>query len=67
METAGKLLNFVFISVLQPLDTVEFEKLCVRKLKLTAKKAMAIAEKLYMKGFISYPRLVYNTTMKYII
>ncbi|XP_035205425.1 DNA topoisomerase 3-alpha-like, partial [Stegodyphus dumicola] len=40
----------------QPLDTVEFEKLVSRKLRINAKEAMAVAEKLYTKGFISYPR-----------
>ncbi|KAG8194684.1 hypothetical protein JTE90_027999 [Oedothorax gibbosus] len=40
----------------QPLDTVEFEKLASRKLRINAKQAMTIAEKLYTKGYISYPR-----------
>ncbi|XP_054721108.1 DNA topoisomerase 3-alpha-like [Uloborus diversus] len=40
----------------QPLDTVEFEKLASRKLHINAKTAMTVAEKLYTKGFISYPR-----------
>ncbi|KAG8303190.1 DNA topoisomerase 3-alpha [Homalodisca vitripennis] len=43
-----------------PLDTVEFEKLASRKLRLNAKIAMATAEKLYTKGFISYPRTETN-------
>ncbi|VDM97748.1 unnamed protein product [Thelazia callipaeda] len=43
-----------------PLDTVELEKLAVRKLKLSAKEAMVTAEKLYNKGFISYPRTETN-------
>ena len=43
-----------------PLDTVEMEKLCSRKLKITAKETMNIAEKLYTKGFISYPRTETN-------
>jgi DNA topoisomerase-3 len=38
------------------LDTVELEKLGVRKLKITAKRVLAAAEKLYTQGFISYPR-----------
>ncbi|ETN72630.1 hypothetical protein NECAME_18752, partial [Necator americanus] len=38
------------------LDTVELEKLAVRKLKMSAKRAMDVAEKLYNKGYISYPR-----------
>ncbi|WKY00951.1 hypothetical protein Q1695_015171 [Nippostrongylus brasiliensis] len=44
----------------QPLDTVALEKLAVRKLKISAKQAMDIAEKLYNKGFISYPRTETN-------
>ncbi|EDV27024.1 uncharacterized protein TRIADDRAFT_22834 [Trichoplax adhaerens] len=43
-----------------PLDTVEFEKLVSRKLKIGAKEAMKIAEKLYNRGFISYPRTETN-------
>jgi DNA topoisomerase-3 len=42
------------------MDTVSFEKLAVRKLRLTAKDAMATAEALYTKGFISYPRTETN-------
>ncbi|CAJ0931305.1 unnamed protein product, partial [Mesorhabditis belari] len=42
------------------LDTVEFEKLAVRKLRLSAKVAMGIAEKLYSTGWISYPRTETN-------
>ncbi|PAV79874.1 hypothetical protein WR25_22319 [Diploscapter pachys] len=42
------------------LDTVEFEKLAVRKLKMSAKAAMATAEKLYSQGWISYPRTETN-------
>ncbi|GFR23680.1 DNA topoisomerase 3-alpha [Trichonephila clavata] len=44
----------------QPLDTVEFEKLASRKLRINAKEAMTIAEKLYTKGYISYPRTETN-------
>ena len=43
-----------------PLDTVELEKLGTRKLKLSAKETMKIAEKLYTSGFISYPRTETN-------
>ncbi|TSK31307.1 DNA topoisomerase 3-alpha [Bagarius yarrelli] len=43
-----------------PLDTVELEKLASRKLKISAKETMKIAEKLYTKGFISYPRTETN-------
>uniref|UniRef100_A0A914ZNL1 DNA topoisomerase n=1 Tax=Parascaris univalens TaxID=6257 RepID=A0A914ZNL1_PARUN len=42
------------------LDTVELEKLAVRKLHMSAKDAMAVAEKLYSRGFISYPRTETN-------
>lgn len=44
----------------QPLDTVLLEKLAVRKLKISAKQAMDVAEKLYNKGYISYPRTETN-------
>uniref|UniRef100_A0A914C8T8 DNA topoisomerase n=1 Tax=Acrobeloides nanus TaxID=290746 RepID=A0A914C8T8_9BILA len=42
------------------MDTVELEKLAVRKLRMSAKTAMSIAEKLYGKGYISYPRTETN-------
>ncbi|CAF1561613.1 unnamed protein product [Adineta ricciae] len=42
------------------LDTVEMEKLASRKLRMTGKKTMEVAEKLYMKGLISYPRTETN-------
>ena len=51
-----KALLFQQNQYLQALDTVEFEKLAVRKLKMSAKAAMATAEKLYSQGWISYPR-----------
>ncbi|VDM81113.1 unnamed protein product, partial [Strongylus vulgaris] len=44
----------------QALDTVELEKLAVRKLKMSAKHAMDVAERLYNKGYISYPRTETN-------
>nr|XP_017108876.2 DNA topoisomerase 3-alpha [Drosophila bipectinata] len=47
-----------------PMDTVEMEKLGSRKLKLSAKETMTIAEKLYSKGFISYPRTETNQFSK---
>lgn len=47
-----------------PLDTVELEKLGARKLKLTAKETMTIAEKLYSNGIISYPRTETNIFSK---
>ncbi|KAI4457177.1 prokaryotic dna topoisomerase [Holotrichia oblita] len=43
-----------------PLDTVEMEKNVSRKLRITAKEAMRIAEKLYTQGLISYPRTETN-------
>ncbi|KFB52593.1 AGAP010028-PA-like protein [Anopheles sinensis] len=43
-----------------PMDTVELEKLGSRKLKLSAKQVMTIAEKLYTQGIISYPRTETN-------
>ncbi|KAK2708062.1 hypothetical protein QYM36_015676 [Artemia franciscana] len=43
-----------------PLDTVEMEKLGSRKLRLNAKEVMKIAEKLYVQGYISYPRTETN-------
>lgn len=38
----------------------ELEKLASRKLKINAKEAMSLAEKLYTQGFISYPRTETN-------
>jgi DNA topoisomerase III len=43
-----------------PMNTIEFQKLASRKLKIGSSKAMEIAEKLYNKGFISYPRTETN-------
>lgn len=42
------------------MDTIELEKLASRKLHMTAKDAMRIAEKLYTSGYISYPRTETN-------
>lgn len=42
------------------MDTIELEKLGSRKLKLSAKQTMTIAEKLYSNGIISYPRTETN-------
>lgn len=38
------------------MNTVELQKLAARKLKFSAQKTMQIAEELYNKGFMSYPR-----------
>ena len=38
----------------------EMEKLCSRKLKITAKETMNIAEKLYTKGYIQMSRDVHT-------
>ncbi|CAD8174816.1 unnamed protein product [Paramecium octaurelia] len=43
-----------------PLCTIEFEKLASKKLKISAHKAMELAERLYNKGYISYPRTETN-------
>ncbi|XP_019872230.2 DNA topoisomerase 3-alpha [Aethina tumida] len=43
-----------------PLDTVEMEKSASKKLRMNAKEAMKVAEKLYTKGLISYPRTETN-------
>lgn len=40
--------------------TIEFEKLATKNLRISAHLAMEIAEKLYNKGFISYPRTETN-------
>ena len=39
-----------------PLTTVELQKAATRLLKMSGQQAMNIAESLYNKGFISYPR-----------
>ncbi|OLY80519.1 DNA topoisomerase 3-alpha [Smittium mucronatum] len=39
-----------------PLSTVEMEKMSIRYLKMNSQKTMKVAESLYNKGFISYPR-----------
>eukprot|EP00116_Pleurobrachia_bachei_P002261 sb/3462523/ len=43
-----------------PLETVEFEKVASRKLGMNAQTAMKIAESLYSRGIISYPRTETN-------
>lgn len=39
-----------------PLTTVELQKMATRFLHMTGQQAMTVAESLYNKGFISYPR-----------
>jgi len=39
-----------------PLTTVELQKMASRFLRINSQQAMTIAETLYQKGFISYPR-----------
>lgn len=39
-----------------PLRTVEFQKSCASLFKMSSHAVMTIAEKLYTKGYISYPR-----------
>ncbi|KAL2143358.1 hypothetical protein VTI28DRAFT_10537 [Corynascus sepedonium] len=39
-----------------PLTTVELQKMATRFLRMSGQQAMTVAEKLYNKGFISYPR-----------
>lgn len=39
-----------------PLTTVELQKDCSKFFRMSAKKALDVAEKLYNKGWISYPR-----------
>jgi len=49
-----------------PLNTIEAQKLISRKLKISSSHSMEIMEKLYQRGFISYPRTetnIYNPTM----
>lgn len=47
-----------------PLTTIQFQKLATSKLKMTSAVAMGIAEKLYQRGYISYPRTETNAFPK---
>ncbi|MEM4576187.1 MAG: DNA topoisomerase [Candidatus Nezhaarchaeales archaeon] len=40
----------------KPLDTIELESLASKHLNIRAKRTLEIAEELYRRGFISYPR-----------
>lgn len=42
------------------LETVQFEKMASRKLGMNAQQAMKVAESLYSRGLISYPRTETN-------
>ena len=50
----------------QPLNTIEATKLISRKLRISPDQTMSIMEKLYQRGYLSYPRTetnVYNKTI----
>lgn len=44
-----------------PLTTVNFQKLAVKKLRLSSQDAMKMAESLYQRGIVSYPRTETNS------
>jgi DNA topoisomerase-3 len=46
----------------QPLNTIEAQKLISKKLHISPAQSMEIMEKLYNRGFLSYPR---TETTKY--
>ena len=39
-----------------PLNTIEAQKLISTKLRISSEQCMQIMEKLYNKGYLSYPR-----------
>ena len=39
-----------------PLNTVELQKMASNKLKMGSERVMQVAEELYQRGFLSYPR-----------
>ncbi len=47
-----------------PLTTVELQKMATDKLRLSSARVMEIAENLYTKGYISYPRTETNSFPK---
>ncbi len=44
-----------------PLNTIELQRLASKKLHFSPTLTMEIAERLYNKGFLSYPRTETNT------
>ena len=53
-----------------PLNTVEYQKIVSRKLKITSDVSMSIADKLYQLGYISYPRTEtqkFSQNLKYFV
>ena len=54
--------KYVKVKVLppKPLDTIEFERRVSKFLNIRSKKALTIAEELYRRGYISYPRTETN-------
>lgn len=44
----------------QPLNTIEAQKLISKKLRISPAQSMDIMEKLYQRGFLSYPRTETN-------
>ena len=43
-----------------PLETVELQKRCSRWLRMSSQQTMNVAERLYQRGFLSYPRTETN-------
>ena len=43
-----------------PLNTIEFTKICTSRLRISSEEAMNVAERLYQKGYVSYPRTETN-------
>uniref|UniRef100_A0A7S3GC86 DNA topoisomerase n=1 Tax=Palpitomonas bilix TaxID=652834 RepID=A0A7S3GC86_9EUKA len=50
----------------KPLATIDMQKMAARKLRMSSNDVMEVAESLYQKGFLSYPRTetdIFPTTM----